>query len=232
MRAGEGAGAPLKRFAFTTGIPAGETARIRDGADAYSYRSFASVIGIVASLMAAIVIVSGIAATAFLLVEGHPLTAIAAFVLSLFFSLLIVMLVPPVSVTLFNGDSPAVTISQRSRTSFPSATYAVVTPDGQTLALLRKTLLSRLGRNRWTILDSSGRELGTAVEESTSRALVRKVLGKFDRQFEADVQIEGAGRPAGNILRRSERDVLQISGDAIDDRVLIALATLVLGMEP
>lgn len=223
-----------KRFQFTTGLPAGETARIRDehGNDAYAYRSFASVIGIVASLMAAIVVVSGVAATAFLLVEGHPLTAIAAFVLGIFFALLIVMLVPPVSVTLFNSDAPAVTISQRSRTSFPSATYAVVTPDGHTLAFLRKTLLSRLGRNRWTILDPSGRELGTAVEESAGRAFARKFLGKFDRQFEADVRIEAGGRPAGSILRRSERDVLQITGDAIDDRVLIALATLVLAAEP
>lgn len=189
-------------------------------------------IGIVASLVAAIVIVSGVAATLFLLLEKHPITAIAAFVLSVFFSLVIVMLVPPVSVTLFNDDTPAVTVSQRSRTSFPSATYAVVTPDGHTLALLRKSLASRLGRNRWSILDANGLEIGQAREESLSRALTRKVLGKFHRGYESDVQIEIAGCNAGKILRRSEPDVLQIMSDAVDDRVLIALATLVLGMEP
>jgi len=218
-----------------TGVPAGETVRVRDDEAnvVYSYRSFASVIGIVASLVAAIVIVSGVSATLFLLLEQHPITAIAALALSVFFSLVIVMLVPPVSVTLFADDTPSITISQRSRTSFPSATFAVVTPDGHTLALLRKSLFSRLGRNRWTILDAGDREIGFAHEESLSRALTRKLLGKFNRRYESDVVVQIAGRDAAQILRRTENDVLQISGsDAIDDRVLIALATLVLGAEP
>src|SRR5207244_1883671 len=129
-------------------------------------------------------------------------------------------------------ETPAITISQRSRTSFPSATYAVVTPDGHTLALLRKTLFSRLGRNRWTILDTNSRQTGTAFEEALSRALVRKFLGKFGRQFESNVCVQIAGRDAAQILRRTDKDVLQINSDATDDRVLIALATLVLGSEP
>ena len=223
-----------------TGMPAGETARVLDdeGNAVYSYRSFASVIGIVASLVAAIVILSGVAATLFLLLEQHPITAIAALALSVFFSLVIVMLVPPMNVTLFTDDkTPAITISQRSRTSFPSATHAVVTPDGHTLALLRKSIVSRFGRNRWTLLDANGRELGAAQEESLSRALTRKLLGKFNRAYESDIDVETAGRDAARILRRTDHDVLHISAidrasDAVDDRVLIALATLVLGAEP
>ncbi len=222
-----------------TGMPAGETARVRDddGHTVYSYKSFASVVGIVASLVAAIVIVAGIAATLFLAVEKHPLTAIAAMVLSVFFALVIVMLVPPVSVTLFDEDNPSLTISQRSRTAFPSVTYAVVTPDGHTLALLRKSLLSRIGRNRWAILDPNGRELGDAKEESLSRALLRKFLGKFNRQFEANVDVEIGGIDTATIDRRAtapnaEVDLLTIKGEAVDRRVLVALATLILGAEP
>jgi hypothetical protein len=219
---------------FTSGIPAGETAHIRDdaGNTIYTYRSFAAVIGIVAAVVAAIVLMTGVAATAFLLTEHHELTAIIAFVLSIFFALVIVMLVPPVSVTLFENNAPAITISQRSRTSFPFATYAIVTPDGHTLSLLRKSIFSRLGRNRWTILDAAGREIGFAAEESLPRALVRKALGKFNRDFDCDMRIELEGRDAGTILRRREPDVLQVKGDACDRRVLIALATLVLGSEP
>jgi len=222
-----------------TGMPAGETVRVRDdsGHVIYSYRSFASVVGIVASLVAAIVIVAGIAATLFLVVEKHPLTAIAAIALSLFFALVIVMLVPPVTVTLFNDENPALTISQRSRTAFPSVTYAVVTPDGHTLALLRKSLFSRLARNRWAILDPHSRDLGDAKEESFSRAVIRKFLGKFDRRFESNVDVQIAGSDAGHIYRRAampgaEVDLLTIRGDAVDRRVLIALATLILGSEP
>jgi hypothetical protein len=222
------------RLHFTAGLPAGETALIRDddGKALYSYRSFASVIGIVASLVAAIVLITGVSASAFLLVEKHPLTAILSFVLSIFFSLMIVMLVPPVTVTLFTDDTPSLTISQRSRTSFPSATYAVVTPDGHTLAQLRKTFLSRLGRNQWSILDAAGREIGQAREESFSRAIVRKIAGKFSRHFEANVGIFAAGREVAEIDRRGG-NVLEIrSEDFIERRVLVALATLIIGAEP
>jgi len=217
-----------------TGVRAGEHAAIRDdeGNDVLTYRSFASVIGIVASLVAGIVIISGVSATFFLLLEKHPLTAMIALVLSIFFALLIVMLVPPVGVTLFNGDAPAITISQRSRTSFPSATFAVATPDGQTLALLRKTLFSRLGRNRWTIFDGAGRELGFAQEESFLGAFVRKLFGKFSRRYETNVLAHVGVDEAAVIHRRDQIDVLEITGVATDDRVLIALATLVLGAEP
>jgi hypothetical protein len=182
--------------------------------------------------VASIVILSGVAATFFLLVESHPLTAIIALVLSIIFALLIVMLVPPINVTLFSGEAPAITISQRSRTSFPAATYAVVTADGETLALLRKTLLSRIGRNRWTILHPAGRELGIAREDSFLGALVRKMFGKFSRRYETNLHVHIVGSDAAEIRRRDERDVLQIVSDVIDDRVLIALATLVLGSEP
>ena len=223
-----------KRLHFTTGIRAGEQATIRDdeGNAVYTYRSFASVIGIVASLVAGIVIITGIAATFFLLVEKHPLTAMIALVLSIFFALLIVMLVPPIGVTLFNGETPAITISQRSRTSFPSATFAVVTPDGETLALLHKTLFSRLGRNRWTIFDAANRQIGVAREDSFLGAIVRKVFGKFSRRYETNVRVDVAGTSAAEIRRREEPDVLQIADDVVDHRVLIALATMVLGSEP
>lgn len=225
------------RFHFLTGMPAGETVRVRDdeGNALFSYRSFASVIGIVAAVVASIVLLTGAAATLFLIMERSMFTAIAACVLSIFFALVIVMLVPATNVTLFDDKTALLTIAQKSRTSFPSVTYAVVTPDGRTLGLLRKSIFSRLGTNRWHIEDANRHPIGFAEEESFGRAVMRKVLGKFDRRYDADVVVRGSGEVA-RVIRRAEGkrplDVLDVSGDAVDRRLLVALATLILGAEP
>ncbi len=220
-----------------SGMPAGETVRIRDdeGEVLLTYRSFASVIGVVASLVAGIVVMTGLAATIFLVVGKHPLTSIGALVLCIFFSLLIVALVPPVKVTLHDGSAPALVIAQRSRAAFPSVTHAVVTPDGRTIALLRKSFFARAGRNRWTMLDPAGHVIGSAVEESFGRAFGRKLAGKFSRAFEANVRIDSGGKHLATIARRpnerGEVDVLDCSPD-LDRRIAVALGTLILGSEP
>lgn len=225
------------RYRFTSGVPAGETAHIRDdsGATVFTYRGFASIVGIVAALMSGIVIVAGGAAVVLLMYQKRPLPALAALILSVSFAILIAMLVPRTSVTLYNGAVPSIAIAQASRFTFPSVTYAVTTPDGQTLGQLRRNFLSRLGRNRWTIFNN-GHYAGVAIEESFSRALVRKFAGKFHRKYDANVIVDAHGMDTATIVRRDnghgEVDVLEVRGDTIDRRVLVALATLVLGAEP
>jgi hypothetical protein len=142
--------------------------------------------------------------------------------------MLIAMLVPRASVTLFEEDRPALNIAQKA--VFPSATYTVTTPSGVQLAELRKSVLSRLGRNKWTITHD-GRYLGEAREESLGRAIRRKFFGKFSRRFETNVHLTYGGMEVGRILRRSG-DVLELSNDALDRRVAVALATMILGREP
>ena len=129
------------------------------------------------------------------------------------------------------------TLVTGERSSAKAALLGVCWGVGHTLALLRKSLFSRLARNRWAILDPHSRDLGDAKEESFSRAVIRKFLGKFDRRFESNVDVQIAGSEAGHIYRRAampgaEVDLLTIRGDAVDRRVLIALATLILGSEP
>jgi hypothetical protein len=61
------------------------------------------------------------------------------------------------------------------------------------------------------------------------------VLGKFNRRFETNVRIVYGGIPVGRIVRRPENgraDVLELTSDALDRRIAVALATLVLGREP
>jgi hypothetical protein len=220
------------RYRFTTGLRAGELARVRDdnGHVVLCYRSFASVAGIVATLVSGIVIVAGLAATMFLVAEGSPIRAGLALVLTLVFAFLIAMLVPRANVTLYDEDTPALTITQRG--VFPAETYVVSAPNGASLALLRRGLFARLGRNRWTI-ESEGRAIGYAVEESFPRALLRKLLGKFNRRYDTNVHVEYNGLPAGTIYRRgADSDVLELRSDAADRRVCVALATVILGREP
>jgi hypothetical protein len=219
-----------------SGIPAGETANVRgeDGSIVLSYRSFASVIGIVAALMAAIVLAAGGAGVLFLIVEGRVLAAFVALLLSLGFAALIVMLVPPTNVTLYESHTPAVTIAQQSSVTFPSVSFVVATPNGKVIGRLYKSVLSRLGRNRWTI---QAVEKGYAVEESLFLALRRKLLGKFSPRYQSNVRIVHGGKPAGRIIRRSDgsepADRLELAPDStLDRRVAVALATLILGSEP
>lgn len=228
-----------KRFHFTTGLRAGLLAQIRDddGRVLLTYRSFASVVGIVAALMSGIVLVAGIAAVLFLVAEKRPIPAVVALVLSVGFAVLIAMLVPRTHVTLHNDNALVLTVAQISRAAFPSLTFAVATPDGRVLALLRKSFLSRLGRNRWSILDpDTRRTTGSAIEESLGRAYRRKLLAKFNRRNDANVRVRYEAADIATIVRRPDEagrvDVLELASDALDARVAVGLALLVLGSEP
>lgn len=223
-----------RRYHFTSGVRAGQTATIRDdsGATILTYRSFASIVGIVAILVSAIVALAGLAAVAFLIAEEEPLRAAAVALLTIAFAFFIALLVPRIQVTLYDDARPALTIRQER--AFPTACYAVRLPDATPLAELHKSVFSRLGRNRWTIRQD-GRLIGTAEEESLGRALVRKVAGKFSRRFETDVRIDYGGIDAGRVIRRAGRgdvDVLELTSDVLDPRIAVALATLILGREP
>jgi hypothetical protein len=218
-------------------VRAGEKVAIRgeDGEALLSYRSFASVVGIVAIVVSVLVLVTGAAAVVFLMVGQRPLPAAFALVLSAGFAVLIAMLVPPVNVTLNQDVVPVLLITQESNVSFPSVTFVVSTPERKVLARLRKRVWSRLGQNRWDILNATDdRPMGYAEEESLSRAFVRKVGGKFNARYQADVRIDYLDKNVGWIMRRANGappDTLAING-AIDHRVAVALATLILGSEP
>jgi hypothetical protein len=104
------------------------------------------------------------------------------------------------------------------------------------IALLRKGFATRIFTNDWTIHLPNGNVVATASEESLSRAMVRKILGKFDRRHEANMLVRVGDSRAATIHRRPDGagdvDVLEIESSQLDKRVAVALATLVLGSEP
>jgi hypothetical protein len=218
----------------------GEPVNVRnsDGQVVLTYRSFASVVSIVATLVAGIVIVAGIAAALFLIAEKRPGPAAASIVLSLGFSAIIAALVPRTRVTLYDGDKPALLIAQVSTAALPRTTYKVSTPEGETIALLKRSAFARLGRNTWSI-DSPPDQRGSAfaTEESFKHAIVRKIAGKFDRTREANMHIVHQGIESGVIVRRpdeaGDHDYLELTpSGTLDRRAAVALATLVFGAEP
>ncbi len=222
-------------FHFTTGLHAGELAPVRSGTGEVllTYRAFATIVGVIAAFLAGVVAVAGAAAMLLLISDDAYIRAAIALALTVVFSFIIALLTPRTSVTLYEEQQPALTIAQRA--ILPSAVYTITTPNGARLAELRKSFLSRLARNRWRIL-LDGRLLGEAREASFAGAMLRKLFGKFSRRFETDVQITTGGIEVGRILRRRDAsgraDILVVTNDALDRRVLVALATLVLGREP
>jgi hypothetical protein len=228
------------RYRFEPGVRTGETAHIRngDGQVIFTYRGFATVVPIVAALVAGIVLVAGAAAAIFLLVEGRPFSAVASAVLAVVFSAVIAALVPRMQITIADGEKTSLVIEQESRVAFPRTRFAVKTADGVTIARLRRNLFSRFARNRWSIdSPASERASAYAIEESFWRAIVRKFVGKFDRTREANIRIYHQGVASAVIVRRpdasAEADYLDLAQNAtLDRRVAVALATLVFGAEP
>lgn len=220
---------------------AGDTATIADseGRPLLTYRSFATVVGVVAAFVAGIVLVAGLAATLLLMVQERPGAAASSLILTLAFATGIAALVPRIRVTLYDATSkPALKIVQQGHLLFAPARYSVRTPEGETLGVIRKGAFSRLLAHRWTITTAPPeKRVAHAAEESLARSLVRKVLGKFKRKYQTNIRIMQAGAQAGLIIRRpddrGETDVLELQpGSALDRRVAVALATLVFGAEP
>ena len=220
------------RFIIPAAARNSEAAYIRgdDGTTLFGYRGFASVVGIVAAVTSAIVLTAGAASAIILALDTRPLPAVFAALLTAAFSVVIAMLVPATRVTVYEATTPAFGIVQQSSLSFPSVTFAVVGRDGRTIARLANTALSRLGRRRWRILAADAdRSLGYAVEESFVRALLRKV------GFKSNYRIRYQGQDVGRIVREGNDGILDLTADparTLDRRVALAIALVVLGMEP
>ena len=211
------------RFVIPVAARNGEAAYIRgdDGTTLFGFRGFASVVGIVAAVTSAIVLVAGAASMIILALDARPLPAVFAALLTAAFSVIIAMLVPPTRVTVYEATTPAFGIVQQSSLSFPSVTFAVVGRDGRTIARLANSALSRVGRRRWRILAAeANRTLGYAV---------RKI------GFKSDYRIRFQGYDVGRITREGDHGILDLSADparTLDRRVALAVAMVVLGMEP
>lgn len=230
------------RFYIAVDTPAGESGSVSSEASTplLYFHAPGKLIGIVAAMVAAIVTLGGLAATAALAAGFRFGAASAALVLTAAFTAMILLLVPRRHLLIFRDQEMkkvAMTIRQDSLFAFPHLRFSAAQPDGATVGFLEKNSFSNLGRRRWWVFDRE-RILPTAyaVEDSWVHALARKLSGNLFSVFRTDFRIYLGSSPAGWISRREPyRHSLDLSEDSsfqIDRRMGIALAVVISTVEP
>lgn len=115
-----------------------------------------------------------------------------------------------------------------------SGTYDVETPDGERVGALRRKGAKSLFRDEWKILDESDTVIGTIQEDSTARAMLRRVFSTLIPQT-FNVTVEG--QPVGTLSQRfwpfSPRfDVDFSTNDGqLDPRLGVAVIVVLLAIE-
>lgn len=115
-----------------------------------------------------------------------------------------------------------------------SGTYDVETPDGEHVGAFRWKGVKSLFRDEWEILDRSDEVLGTIQEDSTVRALLRRVLSNLLPQT---FHVTVSGWEIGTLSQRfwpfSPRFDVDFSANDghMDPRLGVAVIVLLLAIE-
>jgi len=197
------------------------------------------VTSLVATLVTVFVSLCGLAAVLYLLIDGRFGGAFLSLLVTTGFELIIPLLVPPTDVVFFTDKAltaRALEIVQVGRPFLPVDRFSVRNAEGNELGQVERRALSRLTTHRWLIFDHDGRLRAVALEESTGRAMIRKLTGKFRPDLDSDLLLTIDGEAGGRLIRRAngERGTLQLTraDRRIDERLLVATAALVFGLEP
>lgn len=219
--------------------PYGEVASIRDGRGQalFWFRRQGSAIRLVASVLALMILLSGIAAALLLAVQYRFVPAAGALVLTLIFAAIIFALAPKRFVVLYSTEAltgKSLSVVQENRLAFPRIRYSIRSEDGGTIARCEKNALRGLGlaRQRWWILDrSTSAAIGYADEQSFATAWARKLVGIFVN-VRAAWSITVGDRKVGSIQPQDGAVVLDVSSDptfTLDRRTALGLALVLEG---
>lgn len=193
-----------------------------------------------ACMIALAMVAAGATTAVVFFAQGHVPPALVAVALTIIFTSVALILVPPRNIELFRDEEMtdlAMTIWQESRAPFPSLRYCARTDDGVTIAYFHKSFFGNAGRRRWWILDQTGRRIACAVENGLFRSFVRKFVGGFSSSLTTDFLIDAGDRIVGIITRRATslyRSVLSLydrGSCPFDPRVAVALAVLIESIE-
>lgn len=194
-------------------------------------------IGWVASVVSAMILLTGIAAVAVLLLQERWLATLIALLVT-GGALAVIPFLVPRNVIRFGRDAglgePAVILRQERRVPIPSSVYAALDPAGRPFARFRKNHLTNLGRRRWWIIDAEEKIVGWAEEDSLPRAVARKVTTASVPQFRSNYRFVYDGTFRGRIERREGANVLDLTPDLdrrFDRRIAVPLAALILAIE-
>ncbi len=234
----------LSRYVLDVSVPYGERSTVRDesGNPLFHYKRPVNLAGFITGLFATLVTLAGAGVAIFLAASGNWSQAFFAFLLTIGFILVILLMIPRRR-HIYLYDDPDLTsvnlmLWQESRFSFPVLRFTVRTADGRMIASFSKTLFSAFGRHRWTIGDAFGStRLGCAIEDALGMAILRKFLGSFFGIFKTNFNIFIGTEQVGTIDRRTsglDRYFLDLTADAsygFDRRTALALAILIDGLE-
>jgi hypothetical protein len=233
----------LSQYFLDVSAPYGERSVVRDtdlNALLY-YRRPVNLAGFIAAFVSALVFVGGLAVAALLAFTGDVVPSLLAFLLTIGFSVLILLLVPRQKHVYVYRDEEmsqaALMLWQETRFAFPILRFSLRGADGNVIALFSRTYASTYGRHRWRIEHPSGGIFGCGIENPRSAALLRKILGSFFGLIKTDFRILLGPEEVGWIYRRQsgiERHLLDLTLDpffSLDRRVALGLAVLIDGLE-
>jgi len=199
-----------------------------------------NLVGIVATLVGGFIVISGIAAVAFLLADSRFFSALLAMALTVGFSWIIVMLIPRKAIVIFNDEalqSPSIVLFQESRFAFPVVRFSVRGQDGKPFAFFQKNAFRNLLKRTWWMYDSASADpVGYAVEDSLLRATLRKI-GARVFGLRTNFRLIYQGSRVGVLNRgeiREDRYALDLSEDpdfTFDRRTALAFAVMIDGVE-
>lgn len=213
------------------------TVRDSDERALFVFRQPVTLVGFIAGLVSSTIALAGSAVTLFLWQQNASLRALIALTLTIGFAILVLALVPRQTIILRRSDddlSPILTLQQENSAPAPIRRF-LAGYDGKTIARFHKNVFSNLGKRRWWIVDESGDEVGYAVEDSLTRAILRKPFGSFLQSLRTDFEIVISGREIGLFVRRGgagkERYVLELRDTSFDRRTAVALGLLLACVE-
>jgi len=216
----------------------GGTSVVRDGEEPlFFFHRPPRLVAWVGSLTAAMVAATGVTAVVVLLLLDRFLPAALAAILTMVFIAVILTLIPIRELVLFRDESMSevgLVIRQSRRLPVPVTEYRAEEPGGRFLAFFRKNFSSNFGRRRWWILDENAAPVGWAEEDSLRRVMARKVAGHAIRALRSNYRFVVGGRFVGQIDRREERNVIDLTPDGLkhfDRRLAIPLSVLILSIE-
>lgn len=213
-----------------TGRSAGRNCSIRGarGELLFTWRNFAGLADLVSSLASVMIILSGTAATALLIAQSLWGGAAAAFVLSLAFLGLVVLVAPRINVTIYDAEA-GVVFTLRQRSKIPGV-WLVNSPAGEHLGYVRRSMLRRLIPERWTISNEQEREVALFRNVSAGRALMRKLTLDLAPGLTDDLVFIVGRETSGRIVRTGPGipHRIEVSRHRIDSRLTLAAAILIL----
>lgn len=230
------------RFWIDLRMPRGGVSSVQDDdrSPLYYFKRPINMVGIVATLVCGFIVVSGIAATAFLLADSRFFSALLAMALTAGFSWIIVMLIPRKAIVIFNDESlqsPSIVIFQESRFAFPVLKFSVRSQDGKPFAFFQKNAFRNLLKRTWWIYDSASADpAGYAVEDSLLRATLRKI-GARVFGLRTNFRILYKGSRVGTLDRiqiKDDRYALDLTEDpsrTFDRRTALAFAVMIDSVE-